>query len=262
MTRRDIAVVLGTLVVAVGLSAILFVGAAANAPAGAVEAPARPRVFFDQQQTLPAARTIADAQRRVPAPLAAFVPLQRGISDTARDAAGLLLTLLLTATTLVLANDQVVAAYRASLGDWRSQARVLVAGFIVLGLGVSTAVLAWVVYLGFVTGTVRESAPFGAPLALQVGLTAFAVLCVFALLVLLVGFAATAWRLGDTLLHTRALSRFQTQIPASVVALAGATIFFALWQIPALGAVALAAVVAYALGAVVTARLVKGGVTS
>ena len=263
MTRRDIAIVLGTLIVAVGLSAILFVGAAATGPAGGIEPTARPRVFFDQRQTLPAARTIADAQRRVPAPLAAFVPLQRGVSDTARDAAGLLLTLLLTASTLVLANDQVVAAYRASLGDWRSQARVLAAGFIVLGLALSTAALAWVVYLSFVTGTLREAAaPFGAPVALQVGLTAFAVFCVFALLVLMVGFAATAWRLGDALLHTRALARFQTQIPAPVVALAGATIFFVLWQLPAVGAVALAAVVAYALGAVVTARLVKEGVSS
>ncbi len=32
MTRRDITIVLGTLVVAVGLSAILFIGAAATAP--------------------------------------------------------------------------------------------------------------------------------------------------------------------------------------------------------------------------------------
>jgi hypothetical protein len=81
--------------------------------------------------------------------------------------------------------------------------------------------------------------------------------CVFALLAVLVGFAATAWRLGDALLHTRALSRFQTQIPAPVVALAGATILFVVGQIPALGAIALAAVIAYALGAVVTARLIK-----
>ena len=47
-----------------------------------------------------------------------------------------------------------------------------------------------------------------------------------------------------------------------MVALAGATILFILWQIPALGAVVLAAVVAYALGAVVTARLIKEGVTT
>lgn len=256
MTRRDVVIVLGTLAVAVGLSAILFVGAAATSPDTAPEQAARPRVFFDQRAALPPGRTVIDAQRRVAGPLQVIVPLQRGISDTARDAAGLLLTLLLTASTLVLANDQVVAVYRASLGGWRSQARVLAAGFIVLGLAVSTGALAWVVYLSFVTSALRDT-PFGAPAALQVGLTAFAVVCVFALLALLVGFAATAWRLGDALLHTRALSRFQAQIPAPVVALAGATILFVLWHIPALGAIALAAVVAYALGAVVTARLIK-----
>jgi hypothetical protein len=261
MTRRDIFIVLGTLAVAVGLSAILFVGAAATSPASAPEPAARPRVFFDQRNALPPGRTVVDAQRRVAGPLQAIVPLQRGISDTARDAAGLLLTLLLTASTLVLANDQVVAVYRASLGGWRTQARVLAAGLVVMGLAISTAALAWVVYLNFVTSTLRET-PFGAPAALQVGLTTFAVVCVFALLALLVGFAATAWRLGDALLHTRALSRFQTQIPAPVVALAGATILFVLWQIPALGAIALAAVVAYALGAVVTARLIKEEVTT
>ncbi len=259
MTRRDVVIVLGTLVVAVGLSAILFVGAAATAPSP--EPVARPRVFFDPRTSLPPGLTVVDAQRRVGGPLQMIVPLQRGISDTARDAAGLLLTLLLTASTLVLANDQVVAAYRASLGGWRSQARVLAAGFVVLGLAISTAALAWVVYLSFVAGALRET-PFGTPAALQVGLTAFAVVCVFALLVVLVGFAATSWRLGDALLRTRALSRFQTQIPAPFVALAGATILFILWQIPALGAIALAAVIAYALGAVVTARLIKEGVTT
>jgi hypothetical protein len=261
MTQRDIAIVLGTLAVAIGLSAILFVGAAATSPDSAADTAARPRVFFDQRAAVPPGRTVADAQRRVAGPLQAIVPLQRSISDTARDAAGLLLTLLLTASTLVLANGQVVAVYRASLGNWRMQARVLAAGLVVMGLAMSTAALAWVVYLNYVTSALRDT-PFGAPAALQVGLTAFAVVCVFALLALLVGFAATAWRLGDALLHTRALSRFQSQIPAPVVALAGATIFFILWQIPALGAFALAAVVAYALGAVVTARLIKEGVTT
>ena len=261
MTRRDIVIVLGTLVAAVGLSAILFVGATAMSPSSAREPVARPRVFFDQRGSLPPGLTVVDAQRRVAGPLQAIVPLQRGISDTARDAAGLFLVLLLTASTLVLANDQVVAVYRASLGGWRSQARLLAAGLVVLGLAISTAALGWVVFLNFVTGALPGS-PFGAPAALQVGLTAFAVLCVFALLALLVGFAATSWRLGDALLHTRALSRFQAQVPAPVVALGGATILFVLWQIPALGAIALAGVVAYALGAVVTARLIKEGVTT
>ena len=261
MTQRDIVIVLATLAVAVGLSAILFVGAAATSPSTGPEAATRPRVFFDPRNSLPPGRSIVDAQLRVAGPLQAIVPLQRGVSDAARDAAGLLLVLLLTASTLVLANDQVVAVYRASLGGWRSQARVLAAGFVVIGLAISTAALAWVVYLNFVTGALRDS-PLGAPAALQVGMTAFAVLCVFALLALLVGFAATAWRLGDALLHTRALSRLQNQLPAPVVALAGATILFVVWQIPLVGAIALAAIVAYAIGAVVTARLIKEGVAT
>jgi hypothetical protein len=261
MTQRDIVIVLATLAVAVGLSAILFVGAVATSRTAATEPVARPRVFFDSSSNLPPGLTVVDAQRRVAGPLQAIVPMQRGNSDKARDAAGLFLTLLLTASTLVLANDQVVAVYRASLGDWRSQARVLAAGFVVIGLAISTAALAWVVYLNFVTGALRDS-PVGAPAALQVGMTAFAVLCVFGLLALLVGFAATAWRLGDALLRTRALSRFQTQLPAPVVALAGATILFIIWQIPLVGAIALAAIAAYAIGAVVTARLIKEGVTT
>ena len=141
MTQRDIVIVLATLAVAVGLSAILFVGAAVTSRTAAPEPVARPRVFFDSSNNLPPGLTVVDAQRRVGGPLQAIVPLQRGISDTARDAAGLFLTLLLTASTLVLANDQVVAVYRASLGDWRSQARVLAAGFVVIGLAISTAAL-------------------------------------------------------------------------------------------------------------------------
>ena len=128
MTRRDIVIVLGTLVVAVGLSAILFVGAATTSPSSGLEPVSRPRVFFDPRNSLPPGRTIVDAQRRVAGPFQLIVPLQRGVSDTARDAAGLILTLLLTASTLVLANDQVVAVYRASLGGWRSQAPSAISG--------------------------------------------------------------------------------------------------------------------------------------
>ena len=99
MTQRDIVIVLATLAVAVGLSAILFVGAAVTARTAAPEAIARPRVFFDSSSNLPPGLTVVDAQRRVAGPLQAIVPLQRGISDTARDAAGLFLTLLLTASS-------------------------------------------------------------------------------------------------------------------------------------------------------------------
>lgn len=260
MKRRDTLVVLGALFLAIAASAILYVGTLASEPATAAAdlRPARPGIFFDLRNTPPpATRTLADVQRRV-GPLAAVVPLQRGVSDAARDAAGLLLIIIVTATTLVVAHERVVSAYRASLGGWRSQVRVLLTGVAVLGLGVSASALAWVVFLGYVATSAR-GAPFGVPAALQIGLAAFGVILVFLLLVLAVGFAATSWRLGDALFRTRVLARYQTAVPAPVVAVIGATLLYVVWQIPTVGALALAVVVAYALGAVITARLIGGG---
>ena len=264
MTRRELAAVLCALVIAIGVSAVLYVGTMASEPATVADVrPARPRVFFDLRQTPPpveTTRTVADVQQRV-GPLAAMVPLQRGISDSARDAAGFLLILIVTATTLTVAHERVVSAYRASLGGWRAQLRVLLTGLAVLGLGLSATALAWVVFLGYVATTARGAA-FGVPAALQVGLAAFGVILVFLLIVLAIGFAATSWRLGDAIFGSRALARYQSQVPAPVVAVVGATLLYIVWQIPLVGAVALAGVVAYALGAVVTARLIGGGVTT
>jgi len=258
MSRRDTVLVLGALVLALGLSAVLYVGTMAAEPMSAANvAPARPRVFFDSRGELPPARTVADVQDRV-GPFAAIVPLQRNMSDNARDAAGFLLVILVTATTLVVANARVVSAYRASLGGWRTQLRVLLTGVAVLGLGFSATALAWVVYLGYVATNAR-GAPFGVPVALQLGLAAFGVIVVVMLAILAVGFSATAWRLGDTLLRPRALARFQRSIPAPVIALIGATVIYIAWQLPAIGAIVVAGVVSYALGAVVTARLEAPG---
>lgn len=258
MTRRDSFIVGVALVLALGLSAVLYVGTMAAEPAtSANAAPARPRVFFDTRGNVPPARTIADVQDRV-GPFAAIVPLQRNMSDNARDAAGFLLVILVTATTLVIANARVVSAYRASLGGWRTQLRVLLTGLAVLGLGFSATALAWVVYLGYVATNAR-GAPFGVPIALQLGLAAFGVIVVVLLAVFAIGFAATSWRLGDTLFRPKALARYQSSVPAPVIALIGATLIYIVWQIPAVGAVAVAGVVAYALGAVVTARLEAPG---
>ncbi|HKW78888.1 MAG TPA: hypothetical protein VJQ09_07285 [Candidatus Limnocylindria bacterium] len=257
MTRRDATFVGGALVVALALSALLFVGTMASEPAASA-ATARPRIFFDLRNTPPpAARTIADVQERV-GPFAVIVPLQRNMTDTARDAAGFLLIVIVTATTLLLAHDRVVSAYRASLGGWRTQLRVLLTGIAVLGLGLSATALAWVVYLGYVATTARGT-PFGVPAALQIGMAAFGVILVVLLGVLAIGFAATAWRLGDTLLRPRPLARWGSAIPTPLVAVIGATVLYLLWQIPAAGGVLLALVVAYALGAVVSARRLEGG---
>ncbi len=198
MTRREIAVVTGALVLALGLSAVLFVGTMASEPASASAIAPRPRIFFDLRNTPPpATRSIADIQERV-GPFAAIVPLQRNMTDSARDAAGFLLILIVTATTLLVAHERVVSAYRASLGGWRTQLRVLLTGFAVLGLGLSATALAWVVFLGYVATTAR-GAPFGVPAALQIGMAAFGVIVVFLIAVLAIGFAATSWRLGDAL---------------------------------------------------------------
>jgi hypothetical protein len=259
MTRRELFAVSFALVIALGLSAVLFVGTMASEPSTRVDDPAaRPRIFFDLRNTPPpAARSIADVQQRV-GPFAAIVPLQRNMTDSARDAAGLLLLVIITATTLLVAHERVVSAYRASLGGWRTQLRVLLTGFAVLGLGLSATALAWVVYLGYVATTARGAA-FGVPAALQVGMAAFGVILVFLAAVLAIGFSATSWRLGDALFRSRVLARYQSAVPAPAVAVIGATILYILWQIPALGALALALVMAYALGAVVTARLIGGG---
>ena len=262
MSRRETLAVLCALVIALGVSAVLYVGTLASEPAAAAGARTeQPRVFFNLRQTpFTATRSVTDVQERV-GPLAAVVPLQRGISDSARDAAGFLLILIVTATTLTVAHDRVVSAYRASLGGWRAQLRVLLTGLATLGLGLSATALAWVVFLGYVATTARGAA-FGVPAALQIGLAAFGVILVFLLLVLAIGFAATAWRLGDAIFRSRALARYQATVPAPVVAVIGATLLYLVWQIPLVGAVALAAVVAYALGAVITARLVGGGATT
>lgn len=260
MTTQDKLAVAGAAVLAIAVSAILYVGTLASEPA-ASDASARPRIFFGLQQTLaPTTGSASEVQQRVGA-LAPFVPIQRGLSDNARDAAGFLLVLIVTATTLTVAHERVVSAYRASLGGWAAQLRVLLTGFAVLGLGISATALAWVVYLGYVATTARQ-APFGVPAALQLGLAAFGVIVVFLLAVLAIGFAATSWRLGDALFRVRALSRYQSALPAPVIAIIGATLLYLVWQIPLVGAIALAAVVAYALGAVITARLIGGGATT
>lgn len=258
MTPRERFFVAASFVVAVGLGAMLYVGAVTMEPArttsAAASREARPRIFFDLRRSPPPARAIAEAQERLPQELRTLIPLQRGLSDRGRDVAGLLLVVLVTASTLLLAHGQVVSAYRATLGGWRAQARVLLTGLAVLGLGGSGLALSWVVYLGFVAGAVR-GAPLGVPAALQVGLTAFGVLLVLALLVLAVGFSATAWRLGDALFHSRALARLEADAPPALIAVIGATLLYLAWQLPLVGALALVAVVAYALGSVVVARI-------
>ena len=247
MKQRDALIVLGAVMLAVGISAILLASSLAAASPGR-------RIFFDARTSPPPARTVSEAQRDLPTALQPIVPVQRGVTDTARDAAGYLLILLATSAALVLAREQVVSTYRASLGGWRSQLRVLLSGLAVLGIGASAAALAWVVFLGSVA-TLRGAGLVGVPAALQVGLAAFSVVVVVAGIVALVGFAAASWRLGDALFRVGQLQRYNARVPAPLIALLGATLIYISWQLPYLGAIAVVGALAYALGAVVTARL-------
>jgi len=247
MKQRDALIVLGAVMLAVGISAILLASSLASA------SPNR-RIFFDARNSPPPARTVIEAQRGLPGALQPIVPVQRGLTDTARDAAGYLLILLATSGALVLARDQVVSTYRASFGGWRSQLRVLLSGLAVIGVGASATALAFIVYLGSVA-SLRNAGLVGVPAALQVGLATFSVVLVAAGVAALIGFAAASWRLGDALFSVPRLRRYNGRVPAPLIALLGATLIYISWQLPYLGAVAVVGVLSYALGAVVTARL-------
>jgi hypothetical protein len=246
--QRDTLLVLGAVMLAVVISAILLASSLAT-----VAAPGR-RIFFDPRNSSAPARTVIEPAPDLPGPLQPIVPVQRRVTDTARDAAGYLLVLLATSATLVLVHDQVVGAYRASLGGWRSQLRVLLSGLAVIGVGASAAALSWIVFLGSVSG-LRNAGAVGVPALLQIGLAAFSVVLVAAGLVALVGLAAASWRLGDAVFRIPQLRRYAGRVPAPLIALLGATLIYIAWQIPYLGALAGVGALAYALGAVMRARL-------
>ena len=252
MTGRDSIVALGALVIAVGIAAILLVGSlSAAGPEGA-----RERFFFVNfgARPVPVGRPANIDGSGVPVPLRAVVPFQRGVSDLARDAAGYLLIVIGVAAVLVLGRDQVLGVYRASQGGWRAQLRVVGTGIAVLMVFASAAFLGGVVLLGTVATGFRE-VPAGIQLGLQVGLMTMAVFAAAFLLIGLVGFAAASWRLGDIIFGAGPLRRWAGTIPGAIVALLGASVLYGFMQLPAIGGVVGAAVLAYALGAVVVARL-------
>ena len=251
MTGRDTVFALGAIVIALAIATILLVGSMA---AGADET-GRSRSFFFVNfgnRATPVRPAVAAGD--VPIPLRPVVPFQRGVSDTARDAAGYLLVVIGVAAVLVLGRAQVLGAYHAARGTWRDQLRILGTGVAVLLLLASAAFLGGVVLLGALAAGFRE-APAAIQFGLQVGLMTMAVFAAALLLVTFVGFAAASWRLGDALFGLRAVNRWAGGIPGPLVALIGATILYVLMQLPAVGGVVAFAVVAYALGAVVVARL-------
>ena len=252
MIGRDTLLALGAIVVAIGIAAVLLVGSMA---ASGVEDPGRARLFFVNfgARSGPVRAVTADAGN-VPPPLRAVVPFQRGVSDTARDAAGYLLVIIAVSAVFVFGRGQVLGAYHAARGGWRAQLRVLGTGVAVLLLLASTGFLGGVVLLGSLATGFRE-APVGLQFGLQVGLMTIAVFAAAVLVVALVGFTATSWLLGDTLFGRTPLRGWAGRVPGALVALIGATILYLITQLPAVGGVIAVAVIAYALGSVVVARL-------
>ena len=108
MKQRDALIVLGAVMLAVAISAIFLASSLATV------ASAERRVFFDPRSSPPPARTVIETLRGLPVALQPIVPVQRGLTDTARDGAGYLLTLLATSAALVLARDQVARIARRS----------------------------------------------------------------------------------------------------------------------------------------------------
>lgn len=282
MKQRDAVLVLASVVLAIGVAAILLVGSLSSS----TTAGDRQRFYLGGPGRLPPARASGEIPSgppesgrllparppefgRLPEPFRPLVSVERRVADASRDAAGYLLVLLLVSATIVLGRDQVLATYRASLGGWRAQARILGAGAATLALIASATFLTAVVFLGTLTGGFGAPRPFGPalqfgpPLAVQFGLQAgfvgLSVLLFVVALPTLVGFAAACWRLGDALVGLGPVARWGAQIPAPVVALLGATVLYVLVQAPYVGIVSGVGSVAYALGAVVTARLDPAG---
>jgi len=250
MSGRDTVFALGAIVIALAIATVLLVGSMA---AGADQSSGSRFFWVNFGNRVAPVRT-AVAAGDVPVPLRAVVPFQRGVSDTARDAAGYLLVVIGVAAVLVLGRTQVLGAYHAARGTWRDQLRVLGTGVAVLLLLASATFLGGVVLLGALASGFRQ-APTAIQFGLQVGLMTMAVFAAALLLITFVGFAAASWRLGDAIFGLRAMSRWAGGVPGPLVALIGATILYVLMQLPAVGGFVAFAVVAYALGAVVVARL-------
>lgn len=257
MNQRDAVFVLVGVVIAVGIAGLLAIGTLTAPPRGE----GRPAFFFGQGR-VPQSRSIEFVQRQAPEPIRPIVPLQRGISDGAREAAGYLLVLLGVSASLVLAREPVLASYRATLGGWRTQARVMAIGVAVSLLLASSTFLLTVVLLSAVSqaplfvGRTAFDSPFAAQaMFLQAGLLTVVVAIVFAGIVALIGLSAASWRLGDAILSARFLSRLGSRIPAPIVAVIGVTLIYLVAQVPVAGPFVALVAIAYALGAVVTARL-------
>lgn len=249
MIHRDAVLVLVSVMIATAVAAVLLVGGVSAATPGVQ----RPPVGIQGRDGPPPQR-VDQQQRRVPQFIRPALPLERGVAEAARGATGYLLTLLAVSAALVLARPRVIDAYRASLGDWRVQLRTLATGLAVLLLVTSALFLAAVTFVGALPPP-NAGGAFAFQVGLQAGFVVFAVILVLTALPAILGFAATAWRLGDWLLGLRPLARWAAQTPAALVAIAGATLIYVLAQIPYVGIVFGLGTLAHALGSFVNAHL-------
>src|SRR5439155_1501551 len=81
--QRDALLVLGAVVMATLVAAILFAGSLASA-SSADRGARRPGIFFDPRNSPPPIRTLVEEQRGAPIVLQPIVPLQRGLASRRR----------------------------------------------------------------------------------------------------------------------------------------------------------------------------------
>lgn len=257
MSDRGVAIAAGAALLAVVIAGFFLIGAMSMA---GERHPSERRIFFGDRP--PAApRTVEQIQRRVPFALRPFVPLQRNVAVGVREAAGYVLLLLGVAAAVVFGRDQVIAAYRASLGGWRQVGRVALLGAALLAVVVSATFLSFVVLIGSFARAIGFGAAIGgggfrvAAGLVQLVVTGVSAGLLIVALVALIGFTGAAWRLGDVILSARPLARLGRAAPATVVAVAGATLMYLLAQIPIVGPIIGVVAVAYGLGSAAAARL-------
>jgi hypothetical protein len=250
MTQRDAAFIVAGALAAGVVSLLLFAAVLVRQGSG------RPAVLVGRQ-AVPTAQPLTAVERRIPAEfrnlIAPLLPLERGVADAGREAATLLLVLLATGGALVLARDQVVRIRANSTGDPAAQLRTLGMGLAVLVAIASAIFLAVFVALRGVIGL----APQNIPLGLQVTLSALSVVFIAVAIAALLGFTATAWRVGAWLFGVGPWRSAGESVPAGVSTAVAVTLIFLLAQVPIVGRVEAAAVLAYSLGAFVRARLLR-----
>lgn len=249
MTQREVGYLVVGMLAAAAVSLLLFVAVLARQGSG------RPSVVVGRP--VPTAQPISVVERRIPqefrALLAPLLPLERGVADVGRDAATLLLIVLATGGALVLARDQVVKIRTSSAGDAADQLRIFGIGVGVLIAIASALFLAVFIVLRGVIGL----APQNIPLGLQAVLTTLSIIVLAILLAALLGFTATAWRVGSWLVGLRPWRKVGERVPAGLATIVAVTLIFLLSQVPIVGGLVAAVVLAYSLGAFVRARLVR-----